>query len=289
MAAEKLGGFEIPERAEWIRTICVELNRISSHYMFLGAYGTDAGFFGTSFTFGFRERERVQDFFEELTGERLMYSYFRVGGLAWDLPNGWLRKIPGLLKQLRQGAKDFDDLLTQNEVFIARTRNVGQISTERAIEYGLTGPMLRACGVPWDLRKEEPYSVYPRLEFDIPTGTNGDCFDRFTVRLQEIEQSCRIIEQCLDMMPTRGPYIAEKMPRMLRLPAGEVYVRTENPRGEYGIYLVSKGGNKPYRLKMRSPCFCNLSALREMTIGEYLADAVMILGSIDIVLCEVDR
>lgn len=289
MAAEKLAGFELPERAEFIRTICVELNRMSSHFMFLGAYGSDAGFFGTSFTYGFRERERIQDFFEELTGERMMYSYFRVGGVAWELQNGFEAKCKNLIKEVRQGVKDIDGLLTENEVFIARTRNVGAIDAERAIEYGLSGPMLRACGVPWDLRREEPYSVYPRLDFDIPVGTNGDCYDRYTVRLREVEQSMRIIEQCLEMMPATGPIMAEKMPRMLRLPVGEVYQRTENPRGEYGIYLVSKGGNKPYRLKMRSPCFCNLSALREMTIGEYVADAVMILGSIDLVLCEVDR
>lgn len=289
MAAEKMGGFEVPERAEYIRTICVELNRVASHFMFLGAYGQDAGFFGTSFTYGFRERERIQDLFEELTGERLMYSYFRVGGVAWELINGFEEKCRALLKELRQGVKDFDGLLTKNEVFIARTRNVGAIDTERAVEYGMTGPMLRATGLAWDLRKEEPYSVYPLLDFDIPIGEVGDCYDRYTVRLEEIEQSLRIVEQCLQKMPKSGPLMAEKMPRMLRLPAGEVYVRTENPRGEYGIYLVSKGGNKPYRLKMRSPCFANLGALREMTIGEYVADAVMILGSTDIVLCEVDR
>jgi NADH-quinone oxidoreductase subunit D len=289
MAAEKLGGFEVPERAEWIRTICVEFNRAASHFMFLGAYGQDAGFFGTVFTYGFRERHRVLTFFEELTGERMMYSYFRVGGLAWDVMSGFEDKARALIKELRQGVKDFDDLLTRNEIFLARTRNVGAIGPDRAIDYGLTGPMLRATGVPWDLRKEEPYSVYSQVDFDIPTGEQGDCFDRYYVRLREIEQSLRIVEQCLQKMPKSGPIMAEKMPRMLRLPVGEVYLRTENPRGEYGIYLVSKGGNKPYRLKMRSPCFCNLSALREMTIGEYIADAVMILGSTDIVLCEVDR
>src|SRR5215213_3537391 len=149
MAAEKLGGFDVPERAEWIRTICVELNRISSHFMFLGAYGSDAGFFGTSFTYGFRERERILDLLEELTGERMMYSYFRVGGVAWELPNGWLPKVRALLKDLRQGVKDFEGLLSDNEIFIARTLNVGVISPERAVEYGLSGPMLRACGVPW--------------------------------------------------------------------------------------------------------------------------------------------
>jgi len=289
MAAEKLGGFDVPERAEWIRTICVELNRMASHFMFIGAYGTDAGFIGTAFIYGFRERERIQDLFEELTGERLMYSYFRVGGVAWELPNGWTAKVSNLLKELRQGVADFKGLLSENEVFLARTRNVGVISAERAIDYGLSGPMLRACGVPWDLRREEPYSVYPRLEFEIPVGEYGDCYDRYTVRLREIEQSIRIVAQCLEMMPSSGPIMAVNMPRMLRLPVGEVYARTENPRGEYGIYLVSKGGNKPYRLRMRSACFANLSALREMTIGEYIADAVMILGSTDIVLCEVDR
>lgn len=288
MAAEQMAGIEVPERAEFIRTICVELNRIGSHFMFLGAYGQDIGTFGTAFTYAFRERERVMDFFEELTGERMMYSYFRVGGVAWEVPNGFEHKCRNLLRQLRTGVKDFEGLLSENEVFLARTRNVGVISLEKAIDYGLTGPMLRASGLAWDLRREEPYSVYPRLDFRIPTGATGDCYDRYVVRLEEIKESMRIVEQCLEMIPA-GPIMPEKMPRMLRLPAGEVYVRTENPRGEYGLYLVSKGGNKPYRLKFRSPCFCNLSALREMTVGEYVADAVAIIGALDLVMCEVDR
>lgn len=288
MAAEKLAGIEVPERAEFIRTICVELNRIGSHFMFLGAYGQDIGTFGTAFTYAMRERERVMDFFEELTGERMMYSYFRVGGVAWEVPTGFERKCRTLLKQLRVGHSDFVGLLSENDVFIARTRNVGALTLDQALAYGLSGPMLRACGLAWDLRREEPYSIYPRLEFDIPTGTNGDCYDRYKVRMDEILQSIRIVEQCLDMMPS-GPIMPERMPRMLRLPAGEVYMRTENPRGEFGVYLVSKGGNKPYRLKMRSPCFCNLSALREMTVGEYVSDAVAIIGSLDLVMCEVDR
>ncbi|MBI2760078.1 MAG: NADH-quinone oxidoreductase subunit D [Chloroflexi bacterium] len=288
MAAEKLAGIEPPERAEFIRTICVELNRVGSHFMFLGAYGQDIGTFGTAFIYAFRERERVMDFFEELTGERMMYSYFRVGGVAWELTGGFERKCRELIKQLRVGVSDFEGLLTENEVFLSRTRNVGVISAEKAIDYGLTGPMLRASGVAWDLRREEPYSVYPRLDFNIPIGENGDCWDRYRVRLEEIKESLKIVEQCLEMIPA-GPIMPDKMPRMLRLPAGEIYVRTENPRGEYGIYLVSKGGNKPYRLKMRSPCFCNLSALKEMTIGEYVADAVAIIGALDLVMCEVDR
>ena len=288
MAAESLSGIEPPPRAEWIRTMCVELNRIGSHFMFLGAYGQDIGTFGTAFTYALRERERVMDLFEELTGERMMVSYFRVGGVAWDLPKGFERKVRDLLKKLRVGHSDFTGLLTENEVFVARTKNVGTISLEKAIEYGLSGPMLRACGLPWDLRREEPYSVYPQLDFNIPVGETGDCYDRYNVRMAEILESITIVEQCLDMMPS-GPIMADKMPRMLRLPVGETYMRTENPRGEYGLYLVSKGGNKPYRLKFRSPCFCNLSALREMTIGEYVSDAVAIIGSLDLVLCEVDR
>jgi len=228
------------------------------------------------------------DLFEELTGERMMYSYFRVGGVAWDLPHGFERKVQQLLKHIRQGVADFEGLLTENEVFLARTRNVGAISKEKAIDYGLTGPMLRACGIPWDLRKEEPYSIYPRLEFNVPVGEQGDCWDRYKVRLEEIKESVKIVEQCLDMLPA-GPIMPERMPRMLRLPAGEVYMRTENPRGEYGIYLVSRGGNKPYRLKIRSACFSNLAGLREMLVGEYVADAVAIIGSLDLVMCEVDR
>jgi len=289
MAAERLAGITPPERAEYIRTICVELNRVASHLMFMGAFGTDVGVFGTLFTYSFRDREDIQRFFEELTGERIMYNYFRVGGVAWEPQAGFVPKCRALIKRLRQGIADIDGMLTENEVFVARTRNVGVISQDKAIEYGLTGPMLRATGVKFDLRKDEPYSLYDRFDFDIPVGTNGDCFDRYMVRLEEMRQSLRIVEQALDQMPSSGPLMPEKMPRMLRIPPSECYMRTENPRGEYGIYLVSKGGNKPYRLKMRSPSFSNLMALREMTIGEYVADAVIILGSTDIVLCEVDR
>lgn len=289
MAAEKLAGIVPPERAEYIRTICVELNRVASHLMFVGAFGVDVGVFGTSFTYAWRDREEILRFFEELTGERMMYSYFRVGGIAWEVQNGFEDKCRGLIAHLRQNIKDWDGLLTNNEIFIARTRGVGAISQEKAIEYGLTGPMLRATGFRFDLRKDEPYSLYDRFNFDVPVGTNGDCYDRYLVRLEEIRQSLSIVEQALDQMPKSGAILAEKLPRMLRIPPSECYMRTETPRGEYGIYLVSKGGNKPYRIKMRSPSFCNLMALREMTIGEYVADAVIILGSTDIVLCEVDR
>ncbi len=288
MAAEKLAGIEPPPRAEWIRVLCAELNRCASHFMFLGAYGQDIGTFGTAFSYAMRERERVMDLFEELTGERMMYSYFRVGGVAWDLPAGFERKVKTLLRHVLQGVNDFEGLLSQNEVFLARTRDIGVLTGEQALDYGLTGPMLRASGVDWDLRRDEPYSVYPQLKFTVPLGQNGDCWDRYNMRIQEIKESVKLVEQCLEMLPA-GPIMPDKMPRMLRLPVGEIYVRTENPRGEYGIYLVSKGGNKPYRLKMRSPCFCNLSALREMCIGEYLSDAVAIIGALDLVMGEVDR
>ena len=289
MAAEKLAGIVPPERAEYLRIIMTELNRAASHLMFMGAYSTDVGLFGTGFTYGFREREQIQRFLEELTGERIMYNWFRVGGVAWEVQNNFEEKCRRLVRNVREGIKDLDGLMTNNEVFIARTRDVGVITPQKAIEYGMSGPMLRATGLPWDLRKDEPYSIYDRFEFDVPVGSNGDCYDRYTVRLEEIRQSLRIVEQALDQMPKSGPIMPEKMPRMLRIPPSECYMRTENPRGEYGIYLISKGGNHPYRLKMRSPSFCNLMALREMTVGEYVADAVVILGSMDIVLCEVDR
>jgi NADH-quinone oxidoreductase subunit D len=289
MAVEKLAGLEVPERAEYIRVILAELNRIASHYMFVGAFATDLGVFGTAFTYGFREREYIQDLFEEVTGDRLMYSYFRPGGVCWDVPENFKERVRWVCQQTRIGISDIDGLLTKNEVFVVRTRGIGAMSVETAIDYGLSGPVLRACGLKTDLRREEPYSIYDRFDFDIPTGNRGDTFDRYLVRMEEMRQAVRIVEQAVEQMPDDGPILPEKLPRRLRCPAGEVYMRAENPRGEYGIYLVSKGGDKPYRLKIRSPSYCNLMALKEMAVGHYVADAVAILGSIDIVLCEVDR
>jgi len=181
-----------------------------------------------------------------------------------------------------------DRLLTDNEIFISRTLGIGKLSVEDCINWGITGPMLRAAGFNWDLRKDEPYSIYDRFDFDVPLGTNGDCYDRYLVRLEEVRQSVRIVLQALEALPD-GPILPERMPRLLRPAAGEVYMRCEDPRGEYSVYLVSKGATQPYRLHMRSPSFCNLSALKEMTVGSYVADAVTILGSTDIVLCSVDR
>jgi NADH:ubiquinone oxidoreductase subunit D len=288
MAIEKVAGLEVPERAEYVRVILAELNRVASHYMFMGAFATDIGVLGTAFTYGFREREYIQDLFEEVSGDRLMYGYFRPGGLAWDVPDNFRERVRWVCRQTRVGINDIDRLLTSNEVFVTRCRDIGVISPDEAIDWGLSGPVLRASGVKVDVRREEPYSIYDRFDFEIPVGVQGDSFDRYIVRLEEMRQSVRIIEQAVEQMP-EGPILPEKMPRKLRVPEGEVYMRAENPRGEYGIYLVSKGGERPYRLKIRSPCYCNLMALKEMTVGHYVADAVVILGSIDIVLGEVDR
>jgi NADH-quinone oxidoreductase subunit D len=287
-AVEKLANLQPPERAQYIRVILAELNRVSSHFMFLGAFGTDLGIFGTSFVYAFRERENVLDLFEEVTGDRLMYAYFRPGGVAWDLPHNFKERAEWVCKQALIGANDMDKLLTDNEIFIARTRGVGRLSPEDAIDFGATGPVLRATGVKFDLRKDEPYSIYDRFDWEIPVGSNGDSYDRYLVRLQEIRESVKIVRQALAQLPD-GPIMPDRMPRLLRPAAGEVYMRCENPRGEYGVYIVSKGTTQPYRLRIRSSCFCNLTALKHMTVGSYVADSVTILGSLDIVLCEVDR
>jgi NADH:ubiquinone oxidoreductase subunit D len=287
-AVEKLAGLKPPERAEYIRVILAELNRIASHYMFMGAFGTDVGLFGTSFMYAFRDRETLQDLFEEITGERLMFNYFRPGGVAWDVPDNFKERITEVLAKVKRGLDDLDGLLIDNEVVLSRCRGLSPVSPEDAINWGFSGPMLRACGVQHDIRRVEPYSIYDRFEFDVPTGKAGDVYDRMIVRLQEMHQSVRIVEQALAQMPN-GPIMVEGMKRILRPPAGEVYMRVESPRGEYGVYLVSNGADKPWRHKVRAASFCNLSALRAMSIGQYVADVVIILGSIDIVLGEVDR
>jgi NADH-quinone oxidoreductase subunit D len=288
MAVEQLMEIEVPERAQWIRMILCELNRISSHFMFTGAFGTDVGVFGTAFTYSFIQRETVQDLFEEIAGDRMMYAYFRPGGLAWEVPDNFVERVRQVLVQVKQGVKDIDGLITDNEVFRARTQGVGVISAADAIDFGMSGPSLRASGVMLDVRKTEPYLFYDQVDFDVPLGEHCDVFDRYALRVEEIRQSIRIVEQCLERLQP-GPIQPEKMPRMLRTPPGEVYIRTEAPRGEYGIYLVSKGGNRPHRLKIRSACFSNLAALQAMTVNQYVADAVIILGSLDIVLGECDR
>ncbi len=289
MAVEKLAGLNVPERAEYIRVIMMELSRISSHFMFLGAFGADVGSFGTSFVYAWRERERIYDLFEEVSGDRMFPTYFRPGGITMDLPENFDARCRQLLGNIRKGIEDLDGLLTGNEIFVERCRNLAPLDTERAIALGITGPILRATGLAWDVRKAEPYSIYDRLKFDIPVGRQGDIFDRFFVRLSEMYQSCRIIEQCLDDMPKKGLILDSNLPKTLRIDKKECYVRNEGTKGEYGVYAMARGGTKPYRMKLRSPSFCNLSALREMVVGSYVADAIIILGSLDIVLGEVDK
>jgi NADH-quinone oxidoreductase subunit D len=288
LAVEKLAGLQSTERAEYIRVILAELNRIASHLMFTGAFGTDLGLPGTAFMYAFREREVIQEFFEELTGERMMYNYFRPGGVAWDVPENFRARCRQVLDSVRQGIEDLDSLMVDSEVVLARCRGLAPTATGDAINWGLTGPILRATGLKHDIRRAEPYSIYDRFDFEIPTGTTGDIYERLMMRLEEMQQSIRIIEQALDQLP-EGPIMAEGMKRILRVPAGEIYMRVESPRGEYGVYLVSNGSDKPYRHKVRGASFSNLSALRQMAVGNYVADVILILGSIDIVLCEVDR
>ncbi len=286
LAVEKLMGLDVPDRSSYIRVILCELNRIASHMMFYGTYGLEAGAL-TPILFGFRERERIQALFEKVTGARMMHNYIRIGGVKEDLPEEFGREMAVLMDQLRQGIDECDDLLSNNEMFLARTKGIGTMSGEDALEYGVSGPTLRGSSVLEDVRISEPYSVYDRFDFGIPVGDNGDCWDRYYVRLEEMRQSLKIIEQAMEQIEP-GPTMAS-VRRIARPPKGEVYVRTESPRGDLGVYLVSDGGDKPYRLKVRAPSFANLQALNHMLRDTYLADAVLILGSIDIVMGEVDR
>lgn len=287
-AIEKMTGFEPTERSQYIRVILAELNRITSHLMFFGAFGTDVGFFGTSFMYAFRDREYIQELFEEVTGERMMYNYFRAGGVGWDVPDNFRERCDDMIKHIKKGIADLEGLLMTNEVVLMRCRGLSPTTPEQAINWGLSGPLLRSTGLAHDIRRAEPYSIYDRFEFDIPVGTTGDVFDRLIVRMQEMKESVRIIEQALAQMP-EGPIMREGMKRILRVPAGECYMRVESPRGEYGVYVVATGTDKPYRHKVRGASFCNISALREMSVGHYVSDVIVILGSTDIVLCEVDR
>ncbi len=286
-AVEKLMGLAVPERAEYVRVILGELNRIASHLLYVGTMGLDAGAM-TPTMFCFRGRERVQALFEAVSGARMMHNYFRIGGLKEELPDNFRQLMAGLLPLLRRDVEESDKILTFNEIFLARLKDVGAISAQRAVEYGFTGPCLRACGVEYDARRAVPYSVYDRLEFEVPVGLDGDCWDRHWVRVQEMYQSLRIIAQALVQMP-EGPVTSPLGRRLIRPPKGEVYVRSENPRGELGVYLISDGTDKPYRVKVRPPSFCNLSAIKELLQNTWIADSVIILGSLDIVLGEVDR
>lgn len=291
VAAEKLLKINVPERVEYIRVIMAELQRIASHLVAVGTYGMDIGAF-TPFLYCFRDRERILDIFEQTCGARLLYNYVWIGGLSHDVPQDFAQKVKDFCKYFRPNIKEINDLLSYNKIFIERTANVGVLPPEVAVNYGASGPVLRGSGVKWDLRKNDPYSIYDRFDWDIPigegkVGTAGDCWDRYMVRVHEMEQSLNIIEQAVENLPAGD--VQSAVPKRIRPDAGEVYVRTETPKGELGYYIIADGTTSPFRVKVRPPCFVNLSLLPAISRGSMIADVVAILGSIDIVLGEVDR
>jgi len=286
MAVERLADIEVPDRAQWIRTMFAEWNRLLSHLMFSGSYPLELGAM-TPIFYAFRERELIQDLMESATGARMHHSYCRVGGLKDDLPRGFLKRSGEVLAAVRKSIKDFETLIMGNEIIFKRCRNVGIISTEMAIQYGTSGPVLQASGVAMDPRKDEPYEKYGEVEFEVPVGKTGDSYDRLWVLVERMKQSCNIIEQCMDKLPA-GAYRAGKLPKTLKLD-GEVYVRTENPLGLMGYYVVGTGKKEPYRLKMRTASFSNVSVIPAMLPGTVLPDLISILGSVFFVVGDVDR
>ncbi len=313
LAVEKLMGIDkaLPIRCQFIRVICVELARISSHLLGLGSFAMDVGAL-TVFLHTFTEREKVYNLCEALTGARFTTSYTRIGGLSRDLPPGWTEQCRKFCKEVVRNIDETETLLSRNRIFVDRTQGVAVISREDAIDYGLSGPNLRGSGVEHDLRKTQPYLVYDQLEFDVPVGTAGDCYDRYLLRVEEMRQSVRLIHQCLDKLPG-GPVnvpdgkvalppkqkVLTRMEELIHhfinvtqgvnAPPGEIYFGHENPKGELGFYIDSKGGGTPYRLKIRSPSFVNLSILPKVLPGHMVSDVVAVLGSFDFVMGECDR
>jgi len=284
---EKLMNLEVPERAEYLRMIVMEMQRIASHLVWWGTYLLDLGAL-SPFLYGFRDRERILELFNELCGARLTYNYMRVGGVKWDAPPGWINKVKDFVSYMKSKLDEYELLISGNEIFLARIKGIGKTSAETAIAYGLSGANLRAAGVDWDLRKAQPYSLYSRYQFNVPVGTNGDCYDRYFVKIEEMRQSLRILGQALyDFDEVEGPTMG-KVPKVLRVPEGEVYAAIESPRGEIGCHIVSRGKDKPYRLKFRRPSFVNLQIIEKLLVGETMSNMVSILGSIDIVVGEVD-
>lgn len=286
-AVERLAGIRVPERAEFIRVIVCELQRIASHMMGIGSSGADTGAF-TAFMYAFAQREKVVDLFEALSGSRLTYNYVRPGGVAADLPEGWIEQCRAFIAQHPASMLELDRLLFGNVIARARLKGIGVLDPTDAVAWGATGPTARGSGVSWDLRRDDPYSVYPLFDFDVPLGENGDCYDRARVRLWECVESCRIIGQALDAIEP-GPIHAAGLPRLLAPRPGDAYDHIESARGSLGVYLVSDGSPRPYRMKVRSPAFCNLALLPMLAEGHTLSDLVVILGSLDPVFGEVDR
>ena len=292
-AVERLAGIAVPEKAEYLRVIAAELSRIGSHFIGFGALLLDLGAV-TPFVHALRERETFNDLMEMLCGARLTHNYVRIGGVSHDLPPGFREKCLGFVDHLEhEFLEEFNDLISFNTILINRLANVGVIDPETANKYTLTGPNLRGSGVPFDLRRDEPYSVYDRFRFDIPVGTGkfgvpGDCYDRYWVRILEVTESCRIIRQALEQMPGDGG-IRTSLPRPFTVPAGEIYVRTESPRGELGYYLISDGGKNPFRVKVRTGSFSAMTIVETISQGVMVADLVAIIGSLDVVAPEIDR
>jgi NADH-quinone oxidoreductase subunit D len=313
LAVEKLMGIdkELPPRCQFIRVLCCELARISSHLLGLGSYAMDVGAM-TVFLHTFTEREKIYNLCESLTGARFTTSYTRIGGVSRDMPPGWMEAVRQFCKEVVVNIDETETLLSRNRIFVERTQGIGVISRQDAIDYAITGPNLRSSGVDYDLRKAQPYLIYDQLEFEVPLGSEGDCYDRYLVRIEEMRQSVRIIHQCLDKMPG-GPVRVEdgkvslppkeavltKMEELIHhfinvtqgviAPPGEIYFGHENPKGELGFYILSKGGGTPYRLKIRSPSFVNLSILSRLLPGHMVSDVVAVLGSFDFVMGECDR
>jgi NADH dehydrogenase I D subunit len=311
VAVERLAGIEVPERAQFIRTLLAELGRLSAHLVWLGTHALDLGAL-TVCLYTLREREKILDLFEMATGARQTVSFARIGGIRNDMPRDFLDRTREFTEEFPKRLQEYDTLIRENRIWLKRTKGIGVFSAEDAVNYGLTGGTLRGSGVNYDLRKVEPYAAYDKVEFDVPLGREGDVYDRYVVRIEEMRQSNRIIRQCLDMLPT-GPIttadprygVPEKaavmqdmaslahqfvlMSKWVPMPKGEVYVATEAPKGELGFYVVSDGTGRPYRIKIRAPSFINLSAFPKMVVGHMMSDVVACIGTIDIVLGECDR
>ena len=288
-AVEKLAGLQVPERAEYIRVITAELTRLQNHASLGGFLLQDMGASGTPLMYAFREREKILDLFEAVTGARMMCNYMRFGGCRCDLPAGWLEQARQVVDDFPKFLDEFEALLNENEILMARTQGVGVLSRDLAINASITGPMLRASGVDYDIRKVDHYGIYDRFPFRVPLGDHGDVYDRYMVRVLEMRESVKILQQALRDIPP-GPIVDPKAKlRGFRPKAGEAYGRIEAPKGELGFYLISDGSPNPYRYRVRPPSFVNLTILEDMCLGQMVADVVIILGSIDIVLGEVDR
>jgi len=291
MVCEKMADIEVPKRGEYCRVIAAELNRLASHLLSVGTMILDIGA-ATPFFHAFREREKINDLLEELCGARLTYNYMRIGGVAWDLPPGFIERVLDFLKNFQLMLEEFEDLITWNKIYLERLANVAIVTREMAIDYNLVGPNLRASGVDYDIRRDQPYSIYPQLQFAVPVGkgevgTVGDCFDRYIVRIREMEESCKLVRQCFEQMP-EGPVIA-KVPRKFKPPKGDAYIQVESARGDMGWYAVSDGSEFPYRCKVRTGSFAAMSIIDALSPGLMIADLVAVIASLDIVAPEVDR